>query len=405
MLCNHQACRVQCRSIDVCSLYLDSINHQATIATLNFLWTIPYKELGCGSGFRTTDQSYLSSNPLRRSPCDSNNLASIVSSFPCPLDIITPSWYCSQVFVAVNRYHPLTFNQLYLDNKNRTDIRWQVQNSGGISAGDHYWFYWTIGSGIWAEFQCTLRAMNKVHAIYRHLLSESCGSCGNRCCVLRETLDRLLVYTSADQLVDNMRHMLTGQRNTGSIATDDVTYFNLTDTQWEQFKHAMSDRWDPAEPMTNDSVVLGILDILTDEKTGTTQCPVTDKNVYYAQELNNLGKFGDQNPVDPALRQVAGHYDAVIMYANWNSSALWTTEILHTPPDGQTPPTLYRCNAPSATTLCSPCDEGFNPSHPCCPCSCGSTPAPGSWSYLWSDDVPASNYRGQGTIAYQAHCS
>jgi hypothetical protein len=133
--------------------YLAQINNQATFQTLNYLWTIPFQQVTAAKvGFRETNQSYLNNNSLRLSPQDSSNLNDIIKSFPKVGDILTPSWFCSQVAVAVNRYDPTTFNQIYQDSrKNVVGERWQVQNNGGRDAHQAYWFYLCIGSGIWTD--------------------------------------------------------------------------------------------------------------------------------------------------------------------------------------------------------------------------------------------------------------
>ena len=110
--------------------------------------------------------------------------------------------------------------------------------------------------------------------------------------------------------------------------------------------------------------------------------------VYYAQELNNMGKSGLVNPVDPELKIIAPNYDAIMMFANWNSSALWTCEILHKNPSNLEAPIIYYLKDKDYIKLSNYDNDLKN----------------GSWDYIWSDDVKASNYENKGVPAYNNSC-
>ena len=386
--------------------YFEAINNNYTdFSKVNFIWTIPYKLITPSPGYPTEDeQSYEGTDYLRTSPKNPNDFDSVVESFPVLGIIITPSWYCSDVFVAVNRYDPKTFNQIYLDNKDSSNNYWQVSNSGGIDKGA-YWLYLAEGSAIYMYLSNTLRAMNKVHAIYKHLASVSPTKDRNQ--LLNDTLDQIIQNSQTG----NMNDVYVQYKSLFSSNSAKRNYFVLDDQHWEDYLNTVSKTVsDTGNSIRN--FLLGIINILTDESVATNNYPLTNTPlnglyVYYAQEFNNMGKSGAVNPVDPYLKDIAHNYGAIMMFANWNSSALWTCEILHKNPNTDAPKMFYFKNNNSYSIVynnrsgCFKIDnnDGFKElsNYP--------TLKDGAWPYIYSPDVSASNYNGQGIPTYETKCA
>ena len=215
-------------------------NNYNNFKDINFIWTIPFKDFiktPSSNNIVVRNQSYTNNDYLRNSPSNSNDFNSIVSSFPQVNEIITPSWYCSAVFVALNRYNPLSFNQIYLDNKDKSKTKWEISNSGGIDKGS-YWLYLGEGSGIYMDFPHSLRAMNKVHAIYTHLQKLSPQK--SRESLLKNTLD-LIIKNSYSKSLESV---YAQYKSLFSANSQKRNYFVVEGNDWDNFFNTVKNEYE-----------------------------------------------------------------------------------------------------------------------------------------------------------------
>ena len=227
--------------------------------------------------------------------------------------------------------------------------------------------------------------------------------------MLTETLNKI-IENSQEQTIIGVYNQY---KSLFATNTAKPNYFVLTEDQWNDFEDTVKG-YVGIGPDDTSNFMLGIIDILTNEILATNNSPVGEGSVnglyiYYAQEFDNMGKSGAVNPVDPYLKEIVPNYDAIMMFANWNSSALWTCEILHRKPNTTAPKMFYfkiENNNYRITynnkSGCFKIDNNNNGGYK----ELSNYPSlkDGNWKYIYSPDVPASNFNGKGLPTYESNC-